>query len=133
MTTYGRQSSSSQRLLIILRIQQIDPGTVIPKPAAHEDFVVKGWGKRAGQKALVYFIPSHKNPSKPFQKGVTLSEWAAAFDQLMAEGEITRQWFERSLPRCAREGDCNFTTIGGIFCLLGIARYAERGAYRIKK
>src|SRR5580704_11883783 len=117
MTTYSQGASrSSQRLLKILRIQQIPPGTVIPKPAAREDFVVKGLGRRAGQKALVYFIPSHKNPSKPFQKGVTLTEWASAFDQLTDEGKITREWFERNLTRCACEGGCNFTTIGGIFC-----------------
>jgi hypothetical protein len=117
---------------LLQRIRQIRPGTVIPKPAAREEFVVKGWGKRAGQEALVYFIPNHANSSKPYQKGVTLAEWAAAFDHMTDEGEMTREWFERNLTRCAGEGGCNFTTIGGIFCLLGVAIYRGPGVYRIK-
>jgi len=114
----------------IKRLREIKPGTVIPKPEAHEDFVVKGWGKRANQEALVYLIPNHTNPSRPYQKGVALAEWAASYDYLMDEGEITREWFDRNLTRCSNEGGCNFTTIGGILCLLGVARYDQRGVYR---
>jgi hypothetical protein len=115
---------------LIQRIQSLPPETVIPKPEAHGDFVVKGMGRRAERDALVYLIPNHKTPSKPYQKGVTVSEWESAHEHLMSTGELTKHWFDASLPRCAREGGCNFTTIGGIFSLLGIASYDGPGRYR---
>jgi hypothetical protein len=107
----------------------VTPGTVVPKLQAHGDFIVKGWGMRRGERALIYTIPNHKASSKPYQKGITVSEWAQAFDQLMAAGDFSRSWFERFMPACAKEGGCNFTTIGGIFELLGYAAY-DRGSYR---
>jgi len=36
-------------------------------------------------------------------------------------------WFDQYLSKCAAEGGCNFTTIGGIFILLGEAYYAGPG------
>lgn len=109
--------------------KQIALGTIIPKPQAKGSFKVKEWGTRRGERALIYTVPSRKTPSKPYRKGITESEWVSAFDQLKSEGEFTRDWFEASMPACAKDGACNFTTIGGIFQLLGYADY-ERGAYR---
>lgn len=105
-------------------------GTVIPKPEARGEFIVKGWGTRRGERALIYTIPNHKIPTKPYEKGITVTEWAQAFDRLTAAGDFSRQWFKRAMPACADEGGCNFTTIGGIFELLGYATYADRGVYR---
>lgn len=113
---------------VIARIRTIAPGAVIPKPAATADFTVKGWGRRRGEEALVYFIPNHGTPTRPHQKGVTVSELRRCAEQLHRTGAMTRAWFNTALPACAKEGACNFTTIGGLFELLGIARY-ERGAY----
>ena len=107
----------------------IEPGAVIPKPQARRDFVVKGWGKRRGERALVYTIPNHKNPERPYQKGITIGEWTIAFERLMAAGEFSRSWFQDAMPACAKERGCNFTTIGGVFELLGHAVY-DRGVYR---
>ena len=106
----------------------IKPGTVIPKPetTAH---TVKGWGTRRDQDALIYRMPNHSNPSKPREKGITSSEFSAAYDQLIKTGSFTHKWFENKLKNCYMEGTCNFTTIGGVFKLLGIAKYAERGTY----
>ena len=87
----------------------IKPDTVIPKPKATADFKVKGWGKRRGQEALIYFIPNHLEPGRPHQKGITADEFTAAYNELMGSG--------------------NFTTIGGVFQLLGIAIYADKGTY----
>lgn len=109
--------------------KRIATGTVIPKPQAKGSFKVKGWGKRRGEPALIYMVPNRKTPSRPYQKGITQSEWTAAFDRLRSAGEFSREWFKAAMPLCAKEGDCNFTTIGGIFQLLGYADY-ERGAYR---
>ena len=34
------------------------------------------------------------------------------------------------LVDCRKEGGCNFTTIGGVFELLGVAVFSHRGCYR---
>src|SRR5262249_2000967 len=107
----------------------IPPGTIIPKPEGRADFLVKGWGIRRGERALIYTIPNHKNPSKPYQKGITASDWAQAFERLTNSGDFSRSWFEQAMPMCSKEGGCNFPTIGGIFELLGYATY-DRGTYR---
>lgn len=109
---------------------KIEPGTVIPKPKAKADFVVKGWGKRRGEDALVYQIPNHKNPNKPHEKGVNIGEWLMAYQQIMSGEDFTKRWFNHNMPNCAKEGDCNFTTIGGIFQLLGLVDYDEPGVYK---
>jgi hypothetical protein len=109
---------------------RITPGMTIPKPQANADFIVKGWGIRRGERALIYTIPNHGDPGRPYQKGIAASEWRRAFEQLRDAGAISRSWFDRSLPACAKEGGCNFTTIGGVFELLGCAVYS-RGEYRV--
>lgn len=54
-----------------------------------------------------------------------------AHRQLINTGEFTKEWFDGHMPRCAAEGSCNFTTIGGVLTLLGVAVYESRGVYRI--
>lgn len=105
------------------------PGMIIPKPEAAADFTVKGWQSRRGEEALVYLIPNHRNAAKPYEKGITVSEFTAAYNELMRSGKLTRRWFGANLPDCAKEGGCNFTTVGGVFELLGIAEYVGRGTY----
>jgi hypothetical protein len=107
----------------------IKPNTVVPKPEATADFIVKGWGKRRSQPALIYRIPNHVDASRPYEKGVTEHEFEAAYNELMRSGFLTREWFNNALAACAKEGGCNFTTIGGVFQLLGIAEYSTRGSY----
>ena len=115
--------------MIEKRIRELlPPGTEIPKPEAKAPFVVKGWGTRRGETALVYYIPNHQD-AKPYQKGVTISELEQSFGELLRSGEFTRTWFNAHLPGCAKEGSCNYTTIGGIFVLLGEAAYSTRGVY----
>ncbi len=106
------------------------PGTAIPKPAARSDYIVKCWGKRRGESALIYKIPNHKTPTQPYEKGITESEWKKAFNQLRTAGYFSRTWFNSAMPACAKEGPCNFTTIGGIFKLLSLAEYHKPGEYR---
>jgi hypothetical protein len=116
--------------MIVDRIRtNIKLGTVIPKPEATAKFTVKGWGTRRGQDALIYRIPNYSNPSKPSEKGITISEFTAACDQLIKAGSFTREWFNHALRDCAKEGGCNFTTIGGVFELLCIVKYEKRGTY----
>jgi hypothetical protein len=115
---------------ILPMLQQLSPGTVIPKPEAKAEFTVKGWGKRRSEIALIYLIPNHSTPGKHNEKGITVGEWERAYRQLLTTGRFTRQWFNGQMRRCSREGSCNFTTIGGIFSLLNIAVYESKGVYR---
>ncbi len=118
---------------ILESIEQVaTPSTVIPKPKARKDFTVKGWGQRRGERALIYNIPNHNNPY-PYRKGITESEWKMAHKQLSETGEFTREWFRSAMTDCNKEGGCNFTTIGGIFELLGIATYPGHGVYVYRK
>lgn len=120
--------------MIVERIRsRASPGLEIPKPEAKKKFLVKGWGTRRGEDALIYLIPNQKVPSKPHQKGITVSEFEAAYRQLTSTGELTHQWFDEHLSKCAKEGSCNFTTIGGVFELLDEAKYAKRGLYERKE
>ena len=109
------RKSKKQRMIVETIKNKISPGIEIPKPQAKGKFLVKGWGRRRNEVALVYTIPNHKNPAKPYQKGITESEFEATYRQLQSSGELTRRWFNEHLPACAKEGGCNFTTIGGIF------------------
>ena len=114
---------------ILSKVKHLSPGTVIPKPEAKVDFTIKGWGKRHGEAALIYLIPNHSDPRKPHEKGITAGEWEQAYRQLLITGEFTREWFNAHMPRCSKEGACNFTTIGGIFSLLDLVAYESRGVY----
>jgi hypothetical protein len=118
--------------MIVEQIKAIaKPGVVIPKPEAKSDFIVKDWGKRRGEKALIYFVPNHRNPGRPNQKGVNISEWEKAYGRVMSGEDFSRQWFEKNMTACFEEGDCNFTTIGGIFQLLDLVDY-KRGVYKLR-
>lgn len=110
--------------------REITAGTIIPKPHARADFIVQEWGTRRGECALIYTIPNHKAPTKPYKKGITASEWVQAFEHLTDAGDFSRSWFRQFMPACAKEGGCNFTTIGGVFVVLGHAVYDGPGTYR---
>ena len=118
--------------MIDVEIRKLGQGAIgkeIPKPEAKAPFRIKGLGVRRGQEALTYTIPSHSKKSKYYVKGITIEEFEKVYSQLVKNGIFTHQWFNAQLSDCAKEGSCNFTTIGGIFELLGIAKYAERGKY----
>ena len=116
---------------IIDRLEtEIAPGTCIPKPETDEPYRVKGWGIRRGERALIYLVPNRIDASKPYPKGVTVSEWNRAYERLETTGELRRSWFKSALPGCDREGPCNFTTVCGVFVLLGLAVREGRGTYR---
>ena len=110
--------------------KEIAPATEIPKPAARAPFRVKGEGMRRGERAIIYTIPSHAATSRRHEKGITGSELELAYAELVRSGSFTRDWFNEHLQACAKEGACNFTTIGGLLQLLGEAEYVERGTYR---
>jgi hypothetical protein len=93
---------------ILLRLYQLTPGTVIPKPEAKGEFTIKGWGKRRGRPALVYFIPNHGNPDQSHGRGINTVEWEEAYRQLVDTGAFTRKWYDRHMPRCSNEEPCDW-------------------------
>ena len=109
-------------------IEKAPPGTVIPKPKTDRQEVI-GWGWSKGEEALVYSIPNKKCKAKQSTKRIKVSDFEDAYKVLMKTGQLTREWFNQNLPDCAKGGDCNFTTIGGIFCLLGDAVYWGSGVH----
>jgi hypothetical protein len=127
--TVFRKPSSGDVMIFDRIVAVAQPGTIIPKPRAKTQ-VVKGLGVRRGESALIYLVPNIKNPRKPHQKGINILEFEKAYQQLLNSGEFTAQWFGDNLPECCNEGWCNFTTIGGLFCLLGEAKYVEPGMYQ---
>ena len=101
--------------------QKAPPGTVVRKP---ESCVrIQRWGTRRGERALVYLMEGGH------EKGVTESEWRRAFAELKKTGEFTRTFFRQEMPRCNKEGSCNFTTIGAVFEHVGVAMYRRPGVY----
>jgi hypothetical protein len=99
-------------------------GTLLPGT----NYTVKGLGKRRGETALIYRVPSNIGPRRHYEKGVTQSEYERAYEQLVHTGEFSRKWFNDNLSSCAAEGPCNFIAIGKTFILLGIAD-SKRGKY----
>jgi hypothetical protein len=114
--------------MIFDTVQELHPGTAIPKPASRGAFTVKGLGMRRGEPALIYRIPNHRDPGRPYEKGITRSEFEQAYSELMTTGTFSSGWFRKNMEECAKHAPCNFTSLGGIFQLLGIAEY-QRGTY----
>lgn len=103
----------------------------IPKPKTESQFI-KGLGNRRKEQAIIYKIPNNKKPGKFNEKGITKSEINFAFKIIYTKGIFRKVDFNRYLPECAKEGDCNFTTIGGLLQMLDIAYY-EEGTYYFNK
>lgn len=120
--------------MIIKRIKRIArPGTKIPKPKSTEEYIIVRWGKSRGEEALVYQLPMKPTSKKPSEKRVTISAFKKAYEVLINEGEIRHSWFSKEFPNLKKDGSCNFTTLGGIFVLLGEATYEQRGIYKRKQ
>jgi hypothetical protein len=113
---------------MIIDLASTHAGWNIPKPETKEAFVLKGMGSRRGEEAVIYKIHSHTS-KRPKEKGITISEFEQAYSQLRVTGELSRQWFDEHLPACAKEGGYNFTAIGEVFQLFGLAQYSERDRY----
>ena len=116
--------------------KKIRSGMLIPKPFSELQYKIKGYGMRRGEKAVIYTIPGRKNLNNTHEKGINFSEFEKAFEHLNSSGELSSNWFKLNLSECKKEGGCNFTTIGGIFELLGLAnskKIGKREVIYIKK
>lgn len=92
--------------------------------------MVVGWGRSRGEDALVYRLPPKPNTKKASTKRIPSSVFDAAEKEFQRTGQITRPWFQKNFPAVDADGDCNFTTLGGVFELLGQAVYASPGVYK---
>ncbi|MGB6129032.1 MAG: hypothetical protein WBG30_09800 [Psychrilyobacter sp.] len=99
-------------------------GMIIPKPYTEKQ-IIKGLGKRRGKEPLIYKIPSRTVKNKYYEKGINCDEFNFSFSLLKQKKYFDRKTFNTELPYCSKEGGCNFTTIGGLFELLGVAEYRE--------
>jgi hypothetical protein len=115
---------------IILNLQRLPPGTLIPQPEAHAIVTIKGWANRGGLPALIYISPNRANPAHPHEDGINTVEWEQAYKQLLDTGEFTKKWYAHHMPRCSTKNRRGFSTIGGLFSLIGLAKYKSEGVYR---
>jgi len=115
---------------IVAMLKSLPVGTLIPKPEAVTEFRIKGWVDSPDGGALAYIIPSHADPHRPRSKTVSARRFKLSFARLMTTGELTRSCFKTTQTKKTDEGGCNFTTVGGLFCLLGFAEHAGKAAYR---
>jgi hypothetical protein len=115
---------------IILNLQRLPPGTVIPQPEAQAHFTIKGWGNRGGLPALICSSPNRAHPAQPHESGINTVEWKQAYQQLLDTGAFTKKWYAHHMPRCSTESRRSFATIGGLFSLIGLAKYESKGVYR---
>ena len=91
--------------------------------------VVRYDSNREGEEALVYRIRQKSAVNgKPSEKRVAKSEFEKACAQLMKTGEFSTSWFKKNIPSSGR-APCNFSVIGEVFLLLGVAHSHSRGKY----
>lgn len=115
--------------MIIEKIKrEIKPGDKIPLPSG-KNYEVIGWSERTEEDTLMYLIRKHENTKKQSRKGITASEFRKAYQKLNEDGSFDRKWYKRCFPKLNYDRPCNFSAIGGIFRLLGIAYYQELGIY----
>jgi hypothetical protein len=95
-------------------------GTAIPKVESSRKYRIKRWSYRNGEEWLSYTVAN---------KSIRVSWIRECFDELGRTGELRTQWFRDSFYDGKDLGGCNFTTIGGLFVLIGIAQRAGTGLY----
>lgn len=102
--------------------------TVIPKPYTNTRILKIAVAKIHGEKkdSFYYSIGSSNKKAVPFD---TLY---AAYRRLTETGILLRAWYNETFPAEAEDYPCNFTTIGGVFVVLGFAEHMGNGVYRRK-
>lgn len=105
-------------------------GVRIPKPRSKEAYRFVGWRSSRGEEAFVYEIPERPGSKRPSTKRIPCSAFKEACRTLLENGEITRAWFAEAFPQVNADGSCNFTTLGGIFQILGLAKCVRPGVYQ---
>jgi len=91
--------------------------------------------KPQGKPCIILYI--NKNNENNFlkystgKKTISKAEFIGAYRRLLDNKSFTRQWYNENFQKKAATSPCNFTSIGGIFILLGIAKYKIKGCYEL--
>jgi len=117
--------------MIIDQLMKVLPiGARIPKPKKDSDYRVHRWGlDNLGKSKLVYSFPSNASPIESHKKTIKEDEIIKSHERLETTGKLTTAWYSGKFPEIYSHSPCNFTTIGGLFVKLGIARYEKAGLY----
>jgi hypothetical protein len=107
----------------------LQPEMPIPKPDKSKPYVVVGLGTKNGKPALEYMIPPKCPDAKPNKKKILRDEWEHACEHIERDGVYTRQTWAERFPTQASSCPCNFTTIGGLLEVAGLARRNALGSY----
>jgi len=89
------------------------------------NYIVKGQGISRGEPALVYLIPNKKD-GKDYQKRIRQSEWESAYKYLIGHGSFSLEAFRKTMPDAAKDGECNFHFICGVFGWLGLSCFGNK-------
>jgi len=111
----GNVAAIFQLIAIRVRI-----GTIIRRPRVN----ARVMEVNNAQRTIIY-----ENVPPTYQKTITAGELLGARNILIQDGQFTLQWYKTNFPREAGNKPCNFTTIGGLFVLLRLARYERPGVY----
>ena len=116
---------------IIDRLEaEIVAGRLIPKPETDGEYGVKGWGNEARRTGSGLLHSELQGQVEAPPEGRDSIGVEARIRATGVDRELRHSWFKAALPACYGEGSCNFTTIGGVFVMLGVAVRDGRGAYR---
>ena len=102
---------------------------IVPKPQSTETYRLVRIGKSRGARALIYELPKRPESKRVSTKRIPLSVFEECANQLSGTGSLTRTWFIDHYPKLESDGTCNFTTVGGVLQLLGLALYSRPGEY----
>ncbi len=102
---------------------------IVPKPQSTETYRLVRIGKSRGARALVYELPKRPESKRVSTKRIPLPVIEECAHRLFCTGSIKRTWFAEHYPQLESDGTCNFTTVGGVLQLLGLARYSGLGEY----
>ena len=101
-------------------LRRLKPGACIPKPESRERYQFLGWVRVGGDECFAYSVANKAIPKWWIRDCLT---------ELMQTGELRTKWFRKTFYGSKDLGGCNFTTIGGLFTMAGVARRAARGLY----
>jgi hypothetical protein len=105
-------------------------GIIIPKPRSKEAYRSLGWKSSRGEEAFIYALPKRPKSKRASTKRIPSSVFKEACRILIEDGAITKAWFTEAFPKLNADGSCNFTTLGGVFQILGFAKWAKPGSYK---
>jgi len=101
-------------------LKRLPIGTPIPKVDSTREYKIKQWSYRDGEERLSYTVAN---------KSIPVFWIRGCFEELRSTGELRTAWFRERFYHGKDLGGCNFTTIGGLFVLIGIAERAGAGFY----